>query len=58
MDLTASFEIIGEKFMVLSGVALNKIENFYFKSISKIEKSDQDQTKKLKMDMEIVIVKL
>ena len=38
-DLTASLEVIGEKgFMVLGGVALNKIENFYFKSISKIEK--------------------
>ena len=38
-DLIASLEVIGEKgFIVLGGVALNKIENFYFKDISKIEK--------------------
>jgi UDP-N-acetyl-2-amino-2-deoxyglucuronate dehydrogenase len=38
-DLSASLEVIGEKgFMVLGGIALNKIENFYFTKISKKEK--------------------
>ena len=38
-DLTASLEVIGDKgFMVLGGIALNKIENFYFKSLTKSEK--------------------
>ena len=37
-DLTASLEVVGEKgFMVLGGIALNKIENFYFKKLSKSE---------------------
>ena len=39
-DLTASLEVIGEKgFMVLGGIALNKIENFYFKKLTKTEKN-------------------
>jgi UDP-N-acetyl-2-amino-2-deoxyglucuronate dehydrogenase len=38
-DLTASLEVIGEKgFMVLGGIALNKIENFYFKNLTKNER--------------------
>lgn len=38
-DLTASLEVIGEKgFMVLGGIALNKIENYYFNKLSKSEK--------------------
>lgn len=39
-DLSASLEVIGEKgFMVLGGIALNKIENFYFKKLTKTEKN-------------------
>ena len=39
-DLTASLEVVGEKgFMVLGGIALNKIENFYFKKLTKTEKN-------------------
>ena len=38
-DLTASLEIIGEKgFMVLGGIALNKIEKFYIKNLTNSEK--------------------
>lgn len=38
-DLKASLEVVGEKgFMVLGGIALNKIESFYFKNLKKTEK--------------------
>ncbi|AFS47862.1 NAD-binding Rossmann fold glucose/fructose oxidoreductase family protein [alpha proteobacterium HIMB5] len=48
-DLTASLEVIGEKgFMVIGGIALNRIEKFYFKRLSKYEK------KLLKSSNEIV----
>jgi len=39
IDLSASIEVIGEKgYMVLGGIALNKIEKFYFDKISIDEK--------------------
>ncbi len=37
-DLTASLEVIGEKgYMVIGGIALNKIEKYYFKNLNKNE---------------------
>jgi predicted dehydrogenase len=39
IDLSATLEVIGEKgYMVLGGIALNKIEKFYFEKISVDEK--------------------
>ena len=56
-DMQASIEVIGEKgFMVLGGIALNKIDKYFFKNLTSDEKKNLPVLVVLRVDAVRVVV--